>query len=169
MFWWYAAVSCYFQELGLIGRVMSAETDPRAEERPMFRGYEQNFTDNDRGWAWLAGIASCAELVLNLHWSSLPWERHSRELVFLLVPPADLCWGWVWLSLLGLITAVAILTLSNWTAGLSVKCLPVDQAATADLWTELPVSRQHKQELLQRTFLTRSTSPLSFLPTTSGE
>jgi hypothetical protein len=34
-FWWCAAVSCCFQGLGLIDRVMSAETDARAEARPM--------------------------------------------------------------------------------------------------------------------------------------
>jgi hypothetical protein len=36
-----------------------------------------------------------------------------------------------WLSLLGPVTAVANLTLPYWTAGVSVKCLQVDGAATA--------------------------------------
>ena len=35
-------------------------------------------------------------------------------------------------------------TLLNWIAGVSVKCLWVGQAATANLWTELPISRQHR-------------------------
>lgn len=96
MFWWYAAVSCYFQELGLIGRVMSAETDPRAEERPMFRGYEQNFTDNDRGWAWLAGIASCAELVLE---SSLIFTSLREAQQRTGVPAGPSCWLVLRLSL----------------------------------------------------------------------
>jgi hypothetical protein len=36
-FWWCAAVSCCFLGLGLIGRVMSAETNARAEERLVLR------------------------------------------------------------------------------------------------------------------------------------
>ena len=45
-------------------------------------------------------------LVSSLCWSSLPWERHSWELLlFLLVPPAE-----AWLSLLGPVTTVANLT-----------------------------------------------------------
>ena len=34
-FWWFAAVLCCFCRLGLIGRVMSAETDSYAEARPV--------------------------------------------------------------------------------------------------------------------------------------
>ena len=33
IFWWCAAVSCRFCGLRLVGRVMSAETDARAEAR----------------------------------------------------------------------------------------------------------------------------------------
>jgi hypothetical protein len=33
IFWYHAAVSCYFSGLRLIGRVMSAETDSVAEAR----------------------------------------------------------------------------------------------------------------------------------------
>jgi hypothetical protein len=67
------------------------------------------------------------------------------------------------LPLLSSVSAVANLTLPNWTACLSVKCLQVDWAVAAKLWTELLISRQHRWELLQRTFLNRSTSPILFL------
>ena len=74
-----------------------------------------------------------------------------------LIPSVDLCGGWAlavsarqchccWF-------VFAIQTLLNWTHGVSVKCLRVDGAAAADLWTELPISWQHRWELLQRTFL----------------
>ena len=57
-------------------------------------------------------------------------------LVFLVVsvPPADVCGlPEVWLFLLGHTTAAAILTLLNWTAGISMKCLQMDGVAAADL------------------------------------
>ena len=58
-------------------------------------------------------------------------ERHSCELlVFLLVPPAE---AEAWLSLLDHVTTVANPTLPNWTAGVSVRCLLVDQAAAAPI------------------------------------
>jgi hypothetical protein len=33
----------------------------------------------------------------------------------------------------------------------------------ANMWTELPISRQHRWELRQRTFLNRFTIPVSYL------
>ena len=39
----------------------------------------------------------------------------------------------VWLFLLGPATTAAIPTQLNWVAGVSMKCLQVDQVATADL------------------------------------
>ena len=42
-----------------------------------------------------------------------------------------------WLFLLGHTTPAAILTLKDYTADVSLKCLWVDQAAAADLQTEL--------------------------------
>ena len=84
--------------------------------------------------------------------------------------PRSLCWLILillrlgCLSLLGHAITASILTLLNWTAGVSVKGLWVDLAATADLWTKLLISRQHRWELLQRPFLRRST----FFPTISG-
>ena len=45
-----------------------------------------------------------------------------------------------------------------------MKCLQVDQTAAANLLTGLPISRQHRRELLQRTFLNRFTSLYPFPP-----
>lgn len=93
--------------------------------------------------------------VSSLCWSSLPWERHSWELLlaFLLVPPAESCQGWGLAisarSCLCCWFLFVILTPLNWTGGASMKCLWVDWAATTNLWTELPISRQHRQELLK--------------------
>jgi hypothetical protein len=168
-FWWCTAVSCH--RLRLIGRVMPAETDAWDEARPVEDVWRESRT---RQMVMEAKLGLLIELavqrlwVLCLCWYSLLWERCSwKLLVSLWVPPADLCQGrdlavsvrpchCCWFVL-------AIPTLLNWTAGVSVKCLWVDGAAAADLWTELPISRQHRQELLQRTFLNRSTSPVSFL------
>ena len=61
-----------------------------------------------------------------------------------------------------------MMCLPNLTAGVSVKCFLVDREVAANLWTELPISRQHRWELLQRTFLNRPTSPYPLFPTTSG-
>lgn len=47
------------------------------------------------------------------------------------VPPTDGAEAEAWLSVLGPVTIVAYPILPNGTAGVSVKCLPVDQAATA--------------------------------------
>ncbi len=69
-----------------------------------------------------------------------------------------------WLSLLGFVTTVASPTLLNWIFGVSMKGLWVNRAATADLWTELLISRQHRQELLQRTFLNRFLFLYPFFP-----
>ena len=57
---------------------------------------------------------------------------------FLLLPPADSAEAWPFL--LGCATAAAILTLLNWTAGISVKCLRADQSASAALSTEQQIS-----------------------------
>jgi hypothetical protein len=51
----------------------------------------------------------------------------------------------------------------NRTIDISIKCFPIDGAAANDLYTELPISRQHRWELLQRTFPNRSTFLTSFL------
>jgi hypothetical protein len=37
-FWWCAAVSCCFHRLGLMGRMISAETDARVEAKHMMLG-----------------------------------------------------------------------------------------------------------------------------------
>ena len=97
-------------------------------------------------------------------------ERHSQELLLvflLLVPPADSCWGWGGLAVSAKSCHCcwfSMPTLLNWTAGVSVRCFQVDWAAAAAiLWTELLLSRQHRQELLQRIFQKRSTPlPISF-------
>ena len=94
-------------------------------------------SDGDR--AWLAGIASCATFVgltSLLIFASLreAQQRTSGD------PLGPSCWhvrrqrpGY----LLGCAIVVAILTLLNWTTGVSVNCLQVDQAVAANLWTEL--------------------------------
>jgi hypothetical protein len=70
-------------------------------------------------------------LVSHLHWSSLHWEKHSWELLlaFLLVPLADLYWGWGLAVFARLCHScwfmVAISILLNWTAGVAVKGLQV--------------------------------------------
>ena len=137
----------------------------------MFGGYKQDSMDSDRGWVRLR--ASCLMLVglsSSLTFALLR-KRHSWERVLapLQVPLVDLWWGWGpavsarWCHCYWFMFAIP----TNWTAGVSMKCLRVDWAADADRWTELPISRQHRQELLQRTFLNRSASPYSFFPTTS--
>jgi hypothetical protein len=135
----------------------------------MCGGYKHNLTDSVRSRAWLAYRASCAMLV-DL---GFPEKRHSWEpfQASLWIPPADSCQDW------GLAVSArlchccwimfAIQTLPNWTAGVSMKCLPVDWAASVNLWTELPISRQHRREWLQRTFLNRSTSTVFFFPPTT--
>jgi hypothetical protein len=158
---------------------MSAETDTHAEARPVQDTWYLEGINRTQRTVMVAEL-NLIELavqrlwVSSLPWSSLPWERHNRELLlaFLLGPPADVSWGW------GLAFSArqchccwfvfAIQTLLNWTAGVFVKSLPVGQAAAVDLWTELPISRQHRWELVQRTFLNRSSSPYPFFPTISG-
>lgn len=111
-------------------------------------------------------------LVSHLCWYLLPWVRHSRELlpVFFLVPPDDLSQGWgeAWLTLLGHATTAdsCLLTWLSWT-GLLVYPWSVYELIKlllhANMWTELPISRQHRWELRQRTFLNRFTIPVSYL------
>jgi hypothetical protein len=82
-------------------------------------------------------------LVSGFHWFWFHCERHSQNFW-------HSCWSLLltlakaeaWLSLQGPTTAAAILTLLNWTADISVKCLRVDPAITADscelnCWWEL--------------------------------
>jgi hypothetical protein len=76
----------------------------------------------DRNRAWLAGTAN-----------SIPWERHSQR-TSPGVPCGPSCWFKPRLRpgcLLGPVTAVADLSLLNWTAGASERCLRVDRAAAA--------------------------------------
>jgi hypothetical protein len=121
----------------------------------VWRTYKEDSTTSDRGRARLAYGASLCNPCWSLVCTDLYWERHSQELLlmFLLVPLVDLCQAEAWLSLLDHITAVANPILPSWTAGVSVKCLQMDQAAAADLWTELRISKQYRRELLQRTLL----------------
>jgi hypothetical protein len=122
--------------------------------------------DINRTW-WTvveAELGLLIDLAVQRLWvSCLPWERHSELLLAflwsLLMNSAEAeCWvGYCCWFLF------AILTPLNWTAGVYVTCLQMDPAVAANLWTELPISRQHRWVLLQRTFLNRSTSPVSFL------
>lgn len=100
-------------------------------------------------WAWLACI------------SSFCCERHSWER--LLVLPADLSGGWGLTIPARPCHGCCYPTLPNWTAGVSRKGLRVDRATPADLWTELQISRQCRQDLLQRTISKRVHFPVSFL------
>jgi hypothetical protein len=106
--------------------------------------------------------------VSSLHWSLLPWERHSWELLmFLLVPPADSSPGW------GLAASARLChcyflpdstKLDFWcirevfVSGSSCHCL-----LTCELNCWFPDNTDHRWELLQGTFLNRFTSPVSFL------
>ena len=76
-----------------------------------------------------------------------------------------------WLFRLGSTTATDSYLLSGLYQPGLLKCPPVDRAATADLWTELPISRQHRWKLLQRTISKQVHFPctLSFpLPLVGG-
>ena len=105
-FWWCAMASCCFHRLWLIGRVMSPETDTRAEARPVEDMWCLEGINRTQWRVMEAELGLLIELVvqcllvLHPHWSSLHWERHSWELfpafLLALVPPADLCqfdWG----------------------------------------------------------------------------
>jgi hypothetical protein len=89
-------VYCHFLGLRLIGRVMSAETDARANDtcgwHVMFGGYKQDLTDCDGGWAWLAYRANCAMLVglmSSLIFTLLCWGT-AKNLSW--HPPGLTCW-----------------------------------------------------------------------------
>ena len=105
----------------------------------------------------------------SLCWSLLPRERGTAENFswhscwsFLQT------WAWLfWLFLLGHATAAANPTLPNWTSVISVNCEWI-WADTADLWTELPISRQHRWEVFQRPFLNRSLPQYPSFLTDSG-
>ena len=110
----------------------------------------------------------------SLLWSSIPWERHSRELllVSLWVPPADSSQAEAWLSLLGTsTTADSCLLAQFYWAGLLVYLWSFASGLTCCccfLWTELLISWQCRWDLFQRTFLNRSTSLYPFFSTTPG-
>ena len=110
-------------------------------------------------------------LVSSLHLFPVHWKRatsknfswHSCESLLLILAKGETL-----LSLLGSTTTADTCLLSwlYWT-GLLVYlwsvCEWIKLPLPANLWTELLISRQHRWELLQRTFLNRSTSPISFL------
>jgi hypothetical protein len=126
------------------GHVMFAESMTRTQ---------QTVTEAELGL--LIDLTLQSFLLSHVCCSSLCLERHSQELLLVslvvLMPPADSCWFRMRLFLLGCTTAAAILTLLNLTVGVSVKCLWVDRAAAADLWTELLTSWQRRWDLFQRT------------------
>jgi hypothetical protein len=168
-FWWCAAVSCRFQGLGPISRVISAETDTHGillrqtymlrwdkwwgkahEGHVMFGGNINGIHQTVRGACSLVELAMQPLLASGLRWSSLPWERHSWEhllaFLFALVPPADSCWG----------PAVPASSYHRCcypnTSGLHCwyiqEVLWMNLAATADLWT---VSWQRTWDWFKRT------------------
>jgi hypothetical protein len=104
----------------------------------MFWGYikRTQWTVIEADLGFLVELAVKCFLVSCLHWVLLCWQRHSREiLASLRVPPR-----WLELRLRPgslcyvvppLLICDAIPTQTNWTAGVSIKCLLVDRAATA--------------------------------------
>jgi hypothetical protein len=98
-FRWCTAISCCFLELGMIGRVMSAETSAHAKTRSMedtrrLEGINRtHWTVREAELDFLIELSVQPLLVSYLCLSSCHWERHSQELllVFLLVSPDDLC------------------------------------------------------------------------------
>ena len=84
------------------------------------------------------------------------------------IPAGPSCWKELRIRPGCLCYAVPLLSLTQfyWT-GLLVYpwsiCRLTELLLPANLWTELQISRQHRQALVQRTFLNRSTSPISFL------
>jgi hypothetical protein len=106
-------------------------------------------------------------LVLHLSWSSFHRSENFSwsSYWFLLLTPAKAV---AWLSLLGSATTADLYLLSGiYQIGLLMclwsVCKYIELPAHANLWTKLLISRQHRWELLQRTFLKRSISPISFL------
>ena len=108
-------------------------------------------------------------LVLHLGWSSLPWERHSRELlltfllVVLLTAEAE-----AWLSPLSRATTADLCLLSrHYQTGLWNVCewikLPL---LTWDLNCQFP--SKEDGSFSKEPFLNRSTSSVSFLTTSGG-
>jgi hypothetical protein len=126
-------------------------------------------SDGDR--AWLAGTARCAMLGA---WVSadLPFSERGTAENFSWYPSWPLLLmqakAKAWLSLLGSTTA-ADSCLLTWLYQTRLLVYPwsvsewMELPLPANLWAELLISRQHRRELLQRTFLNRSTSPVSFL------
>ena len=163
MYW---SALCYIVELHLLGLWALRLTGctcwgMNRGGHMMFRGYKQDkVMETELGL--LVQLAVQCLLILCLHWSLLRGERNSWEslLVFLLSLLLTQAEVEAWL---GCVITVANPTLPSWTGGVFMEGLPVDWAAAANLWTELPISRQHRWELFQRTFLSRSTSSLSFL------
>ena len=128
----------------------------------MFGGYKLESTNSDGDWAWLAYRSRCTTLVCLESLLIFYLLRHSQEL--LLVFPADLCLCYGLAILWGhATTADSYLLPPLYWARLLVYPW-VDRAAAANLQTELLISRQLRLMLLQRTFLNRFTSPISFLP-----
>jgi hypothetical protein len=157
IFWWYNEASCCFLGLWPVGRVMSAETDKCGEanfRRTCDIGRGINRTQETvRGagdWADLGLLVELAVqslLVSCLHWSS-PGVLHGPSCwLKLRLRSCCLCWlcHCCWF-------VFAIITLLNWTAGVSMKCLWVDWAASADLWIELQISWQCRRDLLKNHF-----------------
>ena len=118
--------------------------------------------ERERERTWFVGTLNCARLVglASFLISTSPREAQLRTSPGVPVGPS--CWllrpGW-------LCQIVSLLLLTRlYQTGLLVYpwnvCEWIKLPLPANLCTELPISRQHRQELLQRTFLNKSTSPL---------
>jgi hypothetical protein len=117
--WWCASVSYHFHGLGLIGVVISAETDTYAEVRhvlrqvpwricDIWREYKKDLTNSDGDRAWLVYRTSCAILV---GLESLLIFTSLREAQLRTSPGIHSFWPLLtcakaeaWLSLLGSVT-----------------------------------------------------------------
>jgi hypothetical protein len=154
--WFVLEASCHFCRLGSMGRVRSADTDsPGVLLRQthlvfgwgkscgrtcdLWKEYKSDSTDSDGGWLAQLALQQFWVSRLQLCWSSRHWGAWQRTSPGVPADPGCSCWlmqtQWrpgcfCWVTPL----VVAVLTLLNWAADVTVKCLRVDQAADAGFY-----------------------------------
>ena len=127
-----------------------SQAEARNKDTWCLEGVSTGLKDRDRGLVWLACEASSA-MLLGLSSSLISTLLRETQPRTPGVPVGLDPFCWLVSIQWGLaVTAAAILTLPNWTAGGSLKCLQVDWP-DADLWIELLFSWECKWDLLQRT------------------
>jgi hypothetical protein len=129
-----------------------------------WRAYTKDSMDSNSGWAWLAYRASCATLVGLASFLIFASLREVQLRPSPGVPPVPSCWLELrlmphWFFYVLLLICVCHPNSAEWSV-----CKWIELLLPANLWIEGPISRQHRWELLQRTFLNRSTFPIFFLP-----